>query len=248
MIDILQFGEAESLVQSPQAEGTFRLQGKPKMQKYRVIYADPPWTFSTYSDKGKGRSAESYYDCMSLDDIKRLPVQDLADTDCVLFMWITDPLLFQAKEVIEAWGFIYKTVGFYWMKTKQDVPIDSDVYPYTNQDFPIGTGYWTRANPEQCLLATRGKPHAREHNVRRLVISPRREHSRKPDEIYDRIEHLVIGPYVELFARFEQHGWDTAFSTLEGSVERRWKSNEGRPSIIKDQEEKPPIDVNSFIS
>ncbi len=92
----------------------------------------------------------------------------------------------------------------------------------------MGTGYWSRANCETCMLGTRGKPSPKCHSVRRLIISPRREHSRKPDEAYDRIEALCEGPYVELFARYNHPGWDTAFSTLEGSVERRWKSNEGK--------------------
>ncbi len=91
----------------------------------------------------------------------------------------------------------------------------------------MGCGYWTRSGPEQCLLATRGHPSAKSHSVRKLIVSPRREHSRKPDEAYDRIEQLCDGPYLELFARHSREGWDTALSTLEGSVERRWKSNSG---------------------
>jgi N6-adenosine-specific RNA methylase IME4 len=202
------------------------------MGTYGVICADPPWSFSTYSDKGKGRSAEAWYDCLTLDEIKTLPVQDFAGENCVLFLWITDPLLPKGIEVIESWGFTYKTVGFYWAKTAKDT-----------KTFPIGTGYWTRANPEQCLLATRGKPKPKAHNVRRLLISPRREHSRKPDEIYNRIERLVDGPYLELFARYPRDRWDTAFSTLEGSVQRRWRSNEGKPNVELSTD---PIDLSLF--
>ena len=84
--------------------------------EYRLIYADPPWTFATYSRKGKGRSAEAHYDCMSLADIKALPVADWAAPDCVLLLWVTDPLLDKAMDVIRAWGFTYKTVGFCWAK------------------------------------------------------------------------------------------------------------------------------------
>ncbi len=87
------------------------------MSKYSVIYADPPWTFSTYSDKGKGRSPEAHYDCMSLEEVKSLPVSQYAADDCVLFMWVTDPMLDKGFEVIQSWGFTYKTVGFYWVKT-----------------------------------------------------------------------------------------------------------------------------------
>ena len=93
----------------------------PRAGEYRVIYADPPWRFATYSDKGKGRSAEAHYDCLSLDDIKRFPVASWAAPHAVLLLWATDPLLPRALEVIEAWGFAYKTVGFYWVKLNASV-------------------------------------------------------------------------------------------------------------------------------
>jgi len=163
---------------------------------YGVIYADPAWLFSVRSPKGEGRSARSHYSVMDLDAIKALPVAELAAPDCVLLMWAIDPMLPQALEVIRAWGFTYKTVGFYWMKTNRDGS------PFT------GMGYWTRANPEQCLLATRGSPKRLARDVARLIVSPRREHSRKPDEVQGRIERLLPGPYVELFARQQRPAWD----------------------------------------
>jgi hypothetical protein len=83
----------------------------PRPNHYRLIYADPPWTFATYSRKGKGRSAEAYYDCMSLAEIKALPVADWAADDCVLLLWTTDPLLPTALDVIRSWGFTYKRRG-----------------------------------------------------------------------------------------------------------------------------------------
>jgi N6-adenosine-specific RNA methylase IME4 len=192
------------------------------MEKYQVIYADPPWSFSTYSAKGKGRSAEAYYDCMTLADIKALPVAEWAADDCVLLMWVTDPCLKQGLDVIDAWGFTYKTVGFYWAKCGIDKLTglhDADIWP-------IGTGYWTRANPEQCLLATRGKPKRLNADVRKLIVSPRREHSRKPGEAYKRIERLCAGPYLELFARARRPGWDSLGAEVDtGPAERRWQSN-----------------------
>lgn len=134
---------------------------------------------------------------MSLADIKALPVGDIAEKDSVLLMWVTDPFLELSFEVLKSWGFRYKTVGFYWVKTgKSGKPC-------------IGQGYWTRANPEQCLLATRGNPKRIAKNVERLIVAPRREHSRKPDEQYDRIQRLVGGPYCELFARQRWPGWET---------------------------------------
>ncbi|WP_431860206.1 MT-A70 family methyltransferase [Azospirillum sp.] len=168
----------------------------PPAKRYGVIYADPPWRFKNYSKKGEGRNANRHYACMSIADIKALPVTALAADDCVLLMWATDPLLERAFEVIKAWGFTYKTVGFYWTKT------NADGSPF------MGSGYWTRANPEQCLLATRGRPKRLSKGVRRWITAPVREHSRKPDEVYGRIERLVGGPYVELFSRSGAAGWD----------------------------------------
>jgi N6-adenosine-specific RNA methylase IME4 len=192
----------------------------PTPNHYKVIYADPPWTFSTYSRKGKGRSAEAYYDCMTVADIKALPVTQWAADDCVLLLWTTDPLLEKAFEVIRAWGFTYKTVGFYWAKLRQPEP------SYNEGNFFTGLGFWTRANPEPCLLATRGKPHRLSANVRKLVVSPRREHSRKPDEVYARIEALCEGPYLEMFARFSRPGWDRwgLDADLREIGPRRWRA------------------------
>jgi N6-adenosine-specific RNA methylase IME4 len=194
----------------------------PPPKHYKVIYADPPWTFATYSRKGKGRSAEAYYDCMSLADIKALPVAEWAADDCVLLMWTTDPLLEKAFEVIRAWGFTYKTVGFYWAKLKKGGPS-----PTGQPSFFTGLGFWTRANPETCLLATRGKPHRRAANVNKLVVSPRREHSRKPDEVYERIEALCEGPYLEMFARFSRQGWDYWGVGVDSTeiAQRRWRAD-----------------------
>jgi N6-adenosine-specific RNA methylase IME4 len=198
---------------------------EPQSKHYGVIYADPPWTFSTYSRKGKGRSAEAYYDCMSLEEIKAVQVKQWARKDCVLFLWTTDPLLEQALAVIRAWDFTYKTVGFHWAKLKRSAP----QHQYTDESFFSGLGFWTRANPELCLLATRGNPHRRKANVSKLVISPRREHSRKPDEVYGRIEALCEGPYLEIFARGSREGWHTFGLELDafedGKVPaRRWRS------------------------
>lgn len=182
---------------------------------YGVIYADPPWSFATYSRKGKGRSAEAYYDCMSLAEIKDFPAGRYAASDCVLFLWATNPMLPQALNVVEAWGFTYKTVAFTWAKRTP-----------TNQDWHLGLGYWTRQNTESCLLATRGHPGRKSRSVRQLVVSPRREHSRKPDEVYSGIEALCEGPYLELFARYSRPGWDAVGDEAgAGAAARRWVSS-----------------------
>jgi N6-adenosine-specific RNA methylase IME4 len=196
----------------------------PRLKHYGVIYADPPWTFATYSRKGKGRSAEAHYDCMTLAEIKAFPVAEWAADNCVLLLWTTDPLLPMALDVIGSWGFTYKTVGFYWAKLKKSAskPVCDE------ESFFTGLGFWTRANPEICLLATRGHPRRRSANVKKLIVSPRREHSRKPDEAYQRIEALCQGPYLEMFARSAQSGWD-AWSekglTAGAITPRRWPSN-----------------------
>jgi N6-adenosine-specific RNA methylase IME4 len=159
-----------------------------------AILADPPWHWQARSPKGDGRAPP--YARMSLAEIAALPVGELAAPDCALFLWAIDPMLPQALKVIEAWGFAYKTVAFTWVKAS------------ASGGYPIGCGYWTRANPEMCLLATRGHPKRLARNVPQLLVAPRRQHSRKPDEARTRIERLVGGPYLELFARERAPGWD----------------------------------------
>ncbi len=173
---------------------------------YGCILADPPWSFRSWSDKGKNRApdalvrqkglAERHYKTMSLDDIKALPVGDVAAKDSVLIMWVVDCMIPEALAVGTAWGFKFKTTAFPWMKTKAD------------GGPAMGLGYWGRGSTEQSFLFTRGKPRRLSAGVRKLIIAPRREHSRKPDEQYDRIEALCSGPYLELFARSQRPGWD----------------------------------------
>lgn len=206
-------------------------------KKYRVIYADPPWAFETFSANGHGRSAEAHYDCMTLEAIRALPVADVADKDAVLLLWARDPMLPAAFALIEAWGFEFKTVGFYWAKLNKSSPNIC----LSQNDFFTGLGYWTRGNPEQCLLATRGKPARKSKAVRKLVISPRREHSRKPDEMRSYIEQLVDGPYLELFSRAGRAGWDSwgaqsgLFDNGEVSTRRRSSYSKPQERRVKEQ-------------
>lgn len=197
--------------------------------KYGVILADPPWRFATYSEKGRGRSPdgkrtnvlgnfvdgpnnapERHYATMDVADIKALPVAEQAAKDCILFLWAVDSMLPEAFAVGAAWGFTYKTVGFYWAKQRKVTSKRGEAQddPWRKM-FPMGTGYWTRANPESCLLFTRGHPKRLNADVHKLIVSPRREHSRKPDEQYERIERLVDGPYLEMFARQTRPGWSS---------------------------------------
>jgi len=159
-------------------------------KKYQIIYADPPWSFKNYNNDKSNSNASHHYKCMQIEEIKKLPVSEIANDNCILFMWCTDPLLDKQIQVIEAWGFKYKTVGFYWLKQNKD----SSLW--------MGTGYWTRANPEICLIATKGKPKRISGNVRKVVYSKRGKHSKKPDEVRDRIVKLMGDlPRIELFAR-----------------------------------------------
>jgi N6-adenosine-specific RNA methylase IME4 len=165
--------------------------------QYGAILADPPWTFKVRSEKGEGRSASQHYGTMDLDAIAGMPVASWAAKDACLFLWATDPMLPEALRIMRAWGFAYKTVAFYWAKTNRD------------GSFFTGMGYWTRANTEMCLLGTRGRPQRISKSVRRLIVAPRREHSRKPEEIKPSIERLVPGPYLEMFSRENRDGWDS---------------------------------------
>ena len=168
-------------------------------KKYNIIYADPPWEYKVWSDKGKGRSAEKHYCIMDKESIQKLPVPNICEKDCVLFLWITAPCLKEGLELIEKWGFTYKTFGFTWIKENKK----------SNTLF-WGMGYYTRSNAELCLLATKGKPLKRENKaIHQVVISKIREHSRKPDEIRGKIVQLFGDlPRIELFARQQVEGWD----------------------------------------
>lgn len=202
------------------------LQTPRPMGGFRTILADPPWHFETFSVKGRGRSPDGpltekarrnlsrqnspvrHYTTLDLPAIKRLPVGEMAARDSVLLLWAVDPMIPHALEVGAAWGFRFKTVGFYWVKERRETskrgPAHEDP---DHKRFPMGTGHWTRANPEQCLLFTRGAPARLSTSVRKLIVAPRREHSRKPEEIYESAAKLAAGPYLELFARKAHPGW-----------------------------------------
>ena len=166
--------------------------------RYGAILADPPWSYENWSEAGSHKNASSHYNCMSFQDLASLNVGHLAAPDCALFMWVTDPLLIEGVQLMRAWGFTYKTVAFTWAKR---TPRDTGWH--------VGLGYWTRANPEMCLLGTIGKPKRLNRDVRQLIVAPVREHSRKPADTHVRIERLVAGPYCELFARERREGWDS---------------------------------------
>lgn len=165
---------------------------------FRVIYADPPWSFDNYSDKGEQKNANQHYDCMENKKIVDMAVGALAGPNCVLFLWVTDPLLIEGLETIKKWGFEYKTVGFTWHKTRP-----------SGKEF-MGLGYHTRGNPEMCLIASRGSMGSpNDRGIRQYQAHNIREHSRKPDEIRELIAKMYDGPRIELFGREQFDGWTT---------------------------------------
>lgn len=169
-------------------------------KKYDIIYADPPWLYNRRNNQNTkfGKGAIGHYPLMTYHDIERLPIPQIASENCALFLWTTFPYLDKQIKLFEKWGFDYKTLGFSWIKTN----------PKNENPF-FGIGYYTKSNCEVCLLGVRGKMKPITNKVSSCVISPRREHSRKPDEVRDRIVELFGDrPRIELFARQQFPGWD----------------------------------------
>lgn len=163
-------------------------------KKYNIIYADPPWQYWESGNKNQSL----HYTTMTIDEICDLPVKNIADENCVLFLWVTYPILQESFRVIESWGFKYSTAAFVWVKKnkQQDTPF-------------VGCGAWTRANSEICLLATKGNVVRLDAGISQIVESPIEEHSKKPDIIRELITRLVGElPRVELFCRNPADGWD----------------------------------------
>lgn len=190
---------------------TYPLGDLPK-HHFGAVYADPPWRFEVWSgttvvqaraSKTTSKPASHHYGTVNTEDLVSLPVREISAPDCALFMWVCWPTLQDAMRLIEGWGFTYKTCAFAWTKAN----VKQFDFFRDDADPRMGMGYWTRANSEVCLLATRGKPKRLNADVRQGIIEPRREHSRKPECVYERIERLVAGPYLELFARSIRPGW-----------------------------------------
>lgn len=161
-----------------------------------------------YSEKGLGRSAENHYPTMSLEDIKNLPINNLADKNCVLFMWTTIPLLKDSFSVLDSWGFEYKSIAFVWIKLNKK----SDTLFW-------GMGHWTRSNAELCILATKGHPKRKSAKVHQVIMSHIQQHSKKPDEARERIIELIGDlPRIELFAREKKDGWDSWGDEIECDI------------------------------
>lgn len=171
-------------------------------KKYQLIYADPPWSYRNKRTGGSMNSgAISKYPTMSIEEIKNMPIGDIVNKDCALFIWATTPLLPEAFEVITAWGFHYKT-SLYWCKTMS-----------------LGMGYWYRGQVEMLLLGIKGEVKAFRIQKPNFIQTKVREHSRKPDEFYELIEMTGLKPRIELFARNKREGWDCWGNEVESDID-----------------------------
>ena len=177
-------------------------------KKYQIIYADPPWSYKDKRDKHPRLcgGASVHYKTTETKDLKLLPINEIADQNCMLFMWATFPNLPDALELIKAWGFTYKTLGFSWIKTN-----------IRNGKPFFGIGYYTKSNCEVCLIGVKGKPIKKSNKISSVIIEPREKHSKKPDIVRDKIVELVGDvPRIELFAREKTEGWDSLGYDIDG--------------------------------
>jgi N6-adenosine-specific RNA methylase IME4 len=182
----------------------------PTGMKFGAIMVDAAWPTTTWSVKGQGRSASRHYAVEDIEGIKALPVAAYAARDCWLFNWCPSPHNLFLHEVMAAWGFDFSGKGFCWIKTTKHATVTPSAViaaPGAKSPFHFGMGHTTRANSEDCWLGRRGNPPRLDKGVHELIVAPVREHSRKPDEAYRKIERYCAGPYLELFARQQWPGW-----------------------------------------
>jgi N6-adenosine-specific RNA methylase IME4 len=175
----------------------------PNKKKYNIIYADPPWNYTQFTHQNHG-AAKAHYNTMTLEELKALPVQKLADDNCALFIWATFPQLQEAIELIKNWGFRYITAAFVWIKTNPE-----ENYLDKPSKFYHGLGFHTASNVEIVLLGKKGVLERKDKRVKQIIVGNVRKHSQKPEETYTRIERLYGNlPKIELFARYRRENWD----------------------------------------
>jgi N6-adenosine-specific RNA methylase IME4 len=173
---------------------------------YRVLVVDPPWNFASNSLAKPGRNARRHYACMTPAELGALPVKDRLTADAALFLWITGPFLAIGAHIplMKAWGFEPSGMGFVWIKLNPNTSSQC----FSERDLAMGGGFTTRKNCEFCLIGKHGRSVRRSASVHEVIIAPRREHSRKPDEFYDRVRQYSEGPRLELFGRQSREGFD----------------------------------------
>lgn len=169
-------------------------------KKYKIIYADPPWKYGGGKNHNFEGLAVDHYPVMTKKEICEMPVRQITSDDgAALFLWVTPPQLETGFDVMRAWGFRYRTIGFTWVK------LNNDGSPF------FGLGFWTHSNAEHCLIGTSGKNYPRriDKTISSVVMTKRMKHSKKPPEVRDKIVRLVGDlPRIELFAREQTDGWD----------------------------------------
>lgn len=179
--------------------------------RYSLIMADPPWQFHNWSAKGERKNPSAHYDCLPTGDFASWPIHQLAAPDCLLWLWATNPMLPQALQVMDAWGFRFVTAGHWVKRTKND-------------KLHFGTGYVLRSAGEPFLIGKIGNPKT-SRSVRSVIEGKVREHSRKPEEAYEAAEALCPDAVrLDLFSRQTRPGWDAfgneagKFDQIEGEV------------------------------
>ena len=164
-------------------------------RKYKTIMLDPPWDIN---QKGK-LGAINHYNLMTLDQIRNLPIPELAADDAHLWLWVPNGLVPEAIQLIKDWGFTYRN-SFYWIKPR------------------LGLGVYLRNASETVLFATRGKAPVLFKGQPNWLFAPLQDHSHKPEEMYEVIERVSPGPYLELFARRHRHGWDSWGNEIDSDI------------------------------
>lgn len=180
---------------------------------FKAMIIDPPWEFEIWSVRG---NAKTNYDLLPIDELCALPISDLGAKDSVIFLWSTNPKLREALTVLDAWGWNYRT-KFPWIKTTEGHKLD------------YGTGYWARGVSEDIMIATRGNISAPRLEGFLGLIGPNVEHSRKPQDIHYLAESTTVGPYLEVFGRYQRPGW-----TVFGNDNRGLQPADLKPSPYVD--------------
>ena len=174
--------------------------------KFDIIYIDPPWCYSSRNGKDQSMSACIHYKQLTFDDIKALDIKSISSDNSVLFLWITSPWIMVAEQLLNAWGFKFKTIAFTWVKYNPDT-----------KKLNVNPGYWTLSSCEHVIVGSRGKLRASNRKIRQLVMANREKHSKKPDVIRDNIVSMIGDkPRIEIFARNTYPGWTCIGNEIDG--------------------------------